>query len=207
MVRATLDGRKTQIRIAMPGEFSYCRMSGDNEPCWVWWPKGVKKTASHPPLPVERWPEHCPYGVPGDKLYVKEAWATEHRFDDRYPREIAESSAPHLHYAATEELGGLMRRPPISMPRWASRIILEIVSIRVQRIQEISDSDIAAEGLDVLFHEGQCATAVVHLPNKTSYSTARGCYCTFWDFYAKRDHKWKENPWTWVIEFNVWSVL
>jgi len=203
MVRATLDGRKTQTRLVMPGEFSYCRMSGDNEPCWVWWPKGGKKTATCPPLPVERWSEHCPYGIPGDRLWIKEAWATEHRYDDRYPREITENPvAPHLHYAATEELGGLMKRPAISMPRWASRITLEIVSVRIERVREISDLDIAAEGLNVQFHEEQCATASIHLPKKTSYSTARGCFALLWDsINRKRKFKWNESPWVWVIEF------
>lgn len=76
-------------------------------------------------------------------------------------------------------------RPSIHLPRWASRITLEIVNIRVERLQEISEDDCVAEG-------------VSPKPSKM----AKACYELLWDcINAKRGYSWESNPWVWVIEF------
>ena len=94
----------------------------------------------------EEWSQRCPYGAPGDRLWVRETFALSDA------KELGGGDAIRiLAYRAdghdTPPQGGKWR-PSIFMPRWASRIALEIVSIRVERVQDISDADIAAEGVD-----------------------------------------------------------
>lgn len=79
--------------------------------------------------------------------------------------------------------------------------LVTVTDVRVERLQEISDEDIAREGIDVTFHNGNIATGCVELPNGTvRHSTARHCFESRWD-YARRHYQWKVNPWVWVISF------
>jgi hypothetical protein len=110
MVRAILDGNKTQTRrIAKPGRL-YC------------------------------------YCNPGDRLWVRETWAVQHYYDGMRPSEIGPSA--RWHYAATEDLGGLLKRPSIFLPRRGSRILLEATAVREERLQDINEDDARAEGYD-----------------------------------------------------------
>lgn len=105
----------------------------------------------------EEWSQRCPYGAPGDRLYVREAWRAGHHWDEREgappaPEPFAGRPAPNtmIHYEAdgpAPDWAGRYRHARF-MPRWASRVDLSIVSIRVERVQDISDADIAAEGVD-----------------------------------------------------------
>lgn len=82
-------------------------------------------------------------------------------------------------------------RPPTSMPRWASRLTLEITDIRVERVQDISDADAFAEGIQRAVDEGQ-----------RDDGSARGAFRTLWDsINAKRGFGWDSNPWVWAISF------
>ena len=136
--------------------------------------------------------ERCPYGQPGgDRLYVRETWAAPHAYDHLPPRLIPQDA--RIHYAATEDRGGLLWRPSIHMPRWASRITLEITSVRVERLQEIDIADAQAEGVSdtgafILDGEG----------NEQGGPIAE--YAVLWD-QINGDGSWESNPWVWVIEF------
>lgn len=155
---------------------------------------------------------YCRYDV-GDRLWVRE---THHLHDE--PRELTEEdlftwvsykadSECHLVNRRTNEVeefdvltadseDSLRWRPSIHMPRWVSRITLEITEIRVERLQEISLEDVKAEGI---------------LPNPTDFpftvdlieaTTPRLYFASYWDsLNAKRGYGWEVNPWVWVIGF------
>ncbi len=191
MVRAILEGRKTQTRrVVKP------------QPCGGWAFDGVygKITSHHPQRGkfgafLRRgvgtpWPElgilPCPYGSPGDRLWVRETFfsfrhagvfSTASRIVYR-----ADYSGQEDEDYATECHGW---KPSIHMPRWASRITLEITDIRVERLQEISEKDAIAEG-------------VVACPDMGI--TAVGEYSLLWESINGKG-SWDENPWVWVIEF------
>lgn len=191
MVRAILDGRKTQTRrpVQLPKDGLVWRWDG------AWVDSGFEDTGQYMHIqfrcksdPWEADPRDqtlhrvgCPYGFPGDKLWVRETFAY-------YPDE------KHVIYAASEgdELaaGGTNLKgcwkPSIFMPRWASRITLEITEVRVQRVQEITAADAIAEG--ILVDDRQLRET----PN----------FRQLWDsINAKRGFGWKENPWCWCLTF------
>lgn len=172
MVRAILDGRKTQTR------------------------RVIK------PQPPESVSEgyttyFCPYGIPGDRLWVRETFAP--RLDVDPITELARAR----HYAMYKADGGDPHDPmhwhpydkwipSIFMPRWASRITLEITNVRVERVQDISVSECRAEGIPQASFSSQTdRDAQVH-----------GEFMQLWDsINAKRGYSWESNPWVWVIEF------
>lgn len=133
-----------------------------------------------------------PYGIPGDRLWVRETWT--HTGEGVWsPRDAAAAGGGRVLYRATDEAPckGCWF-PSIHMPRWASRITLEIVAVRVERVQEISGDDAFAEGVvdDIrLSIEAWNARAVAHFRNLWN------------DLNAKRGFGWDANPWVWVVEF------
>jgi hypothetical protein len=125
----------------------------------------------------------CPYGQPGDRLWVREAWRTIAEADALPPRELTpahrlwfEADAPHQ-----PRFGKL--RPGMFMPRWASRITLDITGVRVERLQDISESDAEAEGV---YTDPACP--------------AYDAYRKLWD-QINGPGSWNTNPWVWVVEF------
>lgn len=126
----------------------------------------------------------CKFGKVGDRLWVRETWAAPHAFDGHTPAFIPRDA--RIHFLATEDRGGLRWRSPIFMPRWASRITLEIKSLRVERLQDISEADARAEGSD---------------DNSSAIWGPGG----FWDLWEgiHGPGSWEENPFVWVIEFEV----
>jgi hypothetical protein len=123
----------------------------------------------------------CPYGRPGDRLWVRETWSQLYPYESR-----------RVAYRADRETvvaPGVLPwwRPSIHMPRWASRLTLEITKVRVERLKEITVKDIAAEGIQ----EGVGVFA---------YEDFR----KLWDsLNAKRGFGWDANPWVWVVEFRL----
>ena len=121
----------------------------------------------------------CPYGVPGDRLYVKETWRPKsHNFPTGYPYE----------YKATAVQDGAPVdepwKPSIHMPKKAARIWLEITDIRVERVQDISGDDAVAKGI------------------KSTPDYAIDYFASLWDsINQKRGYGWESNPWVWVVEF------
>lgn len=178
MARAILDGTKTQTRrIVKPfppeAVSSFYRPFATEPNNW----HGYGGDAI-------RWYGSCPYGQPGgDRLYVRETWAASHAYDHLPPHLIPRSA--RIHYAATEERGGLLWRPSIHMPRWASRITLEITDVRVERLQDISEADSIAEG-------------VIHNPLLATNS--RESFMHLWG-RINGPRSWDANPWVWAITF------
>lgn len=186
MVRAILEGRKTQTRRLVklpkpPAEF-YVSRTG---------PK------SHV-VGVSIVDVRCPYGVPGDRLWVRETWrpvSPEWAAPDGGPVIVryAADGAEHMHGEA--RIGDwrwpvAARRgdvPGIHMPRWASRIDLEITSVRVERLQDISEEDALAEGVGAA-------------PEDT-FDSARGEFASLWNKINGDRATWESNPWVWVVEF------
>jgi len=86
----------------------------------------------------------CPYGKPGDWLWVRERFAAPHDCDHLKPSEIPKGT--RIYYPATEDTGGLLMRPSIFMPRWASRVSLQITDVRKEKLSTITADDAMAEG-------------------------------------------------------------
>lgn len=178
MVRAILDGRKTQTR-------------------------RVVKPQRH----AEQWPECgciCPYGAPGDRLWVRETWGTLACYDCYPPKVLSLHSFDRgwsESFLATACDGAVKKwRPSIHMPRWASRITLEVTGVRVERLQEISEGDAKAEG--ALWRAGDgCAWGWRHdLQNEFVHETAKESFAELWDIINGAG-SWEANPWVWVVEF------
>jgi hypothetical protein len=144
----------------------------------------------------------CPYGQPGDRLWVREAWRTLKEYDAKQPGELPRD-AP-LRYEADQyynqhefEAGRL--RQGIFMPRWASRLELEITHVRLQRLQDTSESDAVAEG----------ARAVLDNTSEEDYLADEededvlgplDLYRAVWESLHGAG-SWELNPWIWVVEF------
>ncbi len=204
MVRAILDGRKTMTRrVVSPQPASFTEQFNH-----------ATVKAEHPPAWFDNVAKRCKYGVPGDRLWVKETFGFSHQADDVNCREqvvVYRAGHPYtITYAGVDELrrcddGRLMEpnhfvpKPlkwysPRFMPRWASRITLEIVSVKVERLTAISFKDCAAEGVDT-------DTFLCERPDDVIISRFRRLWSSL---NAKKPGcSWGDNPWVWVVEFKV----
>jgi hypothetical protein len=102
------------------------------------------------------------------------------------------------------EYPGYAFRPSIHVPRWASRLTLEITDVRVERLQNISDSDVGAEGVRWQSRlDGAETNYIARQPKQPSdFFTPRICYWRLWDsLNASRGFGWDANPWVWVVSF------
>ena len=169
MVRALLDGRKTETRRVAKFTSGGHVKGPCNDRRW------------HPADPDAALA--CPYGQPRDRLWVRETWATSHRFDHLPPRLIPQDA--HIHFAATEDRGGLLWRPSIFMPRWASRITLELTAVRIERLNDISLEGARAEGW---------AGRELADPNPYVW------FSTLW-LSLNGPGSWLANSWVWILEF------
>ncbi len=144
----------------------------------------------------------CPYGVVGDRLWVREAWKTYQESDTGYcavkykaggDMEITSDVKIDKSVMPTEHW-----RHAMFMPRWASRIMLEITEVRVQRLQDISNEDARAEGVDASPHRG--ATCGFF---ETGIDQCFGCsYRILWNqINGKSGNGWDTNPFCWVVSF------
>jgi hypothetical protein len=144
----------------------------------------------------------CPYGQPGDRLWVRETfqptfcdgversetdWDTGAGFDINYP-----ATTGRIEWIDGDDNITDRCKPAIHMPRWASRITLEITAVRVERLLKISEADAKAEGAQLA--EGPCTE-----PEFQSYTLG---YLNLWNSINGPD-SWASNPWVWVIEFKV----
>lgn len=191
MVRAILEGRKTMTRrVVNPQAYSYAN-DALGQPCI--YPRDQSGYAD--PVPI-----YCPYGVPGDRLWVREAFRLPSNYDDATPEEIeAQVSRTSVRYLADGDidLSG-KNRPSIFMRRCWSRILLDVVSVRVERLQDIHEHDAMAEGISV-------TGGFFGIQNDvTKYMFATTAFKALWDsINAKRGYGWDANPWTWVVEFKL----
>ncbi len=204
MIRAILDGRKSQTRRVVKPQ-----------------PDGPVFIATDPETPRYCMPRHealtlsgiaklCPYGQPGDRLWVRETCRAE-----ELPSGLDSPETLGVRYLAddcfipignTPESGDVWldlryygKRaspvapvktvPAIHMPRWASRITLEITGIRVEQLQDISEADALAEGIDPKFP-----------PDEQWANAARMRFADIWESINGQG-SWDTNPWVWVVEF------
>ena len=208
MVLAILAGRKTQTRrvVKMDGIdfFGAGGMEGAdwNDPsCWGFENEDGYEWALADGDLVDG-VLRCPYGIAGDRLWCRETAWYDDCFGGRVFFENGDviqkgdgiiSKAPHPCSREMFKACGLKCKPSIFMPRWASRLLLEITEVRVQRLQEISERDACAEGVEECSGDGH-----------DGYHTDK-CTCSFsrlWDkINAKRGFGWDANPWVRAIGF------
>lgn len=186
MVRAILDGRKTQTR------------------------RVAKEFAGRDDLDLilRRFPHQngCPYGAPGDLLWLREAfsgpWCME--------AQGGMAATPPSKWGATSRIwywadgspthGDWTRpRPSIHMPRWASRITLEIESVRIERLQDISSSDAISEGIEPCPRGGEWRNYLDSAPNRDAL-TPRVSFRSLWES-INGPSSWDANPYVWVVSF------
>lgn len=213
-VRAILDGRKSMTRrVVKPQPSVTYHWSGD-----TYEEDGMLKAVlpSKPSIHFDYIPK-CPYEI-GNRLWVKEAWRD--RFGTAYANYGTGNAYPiddisEVDYKSGGNgyfIGGCIFRDdelsakweewskwksPLFMPRWASRITLEITDIRVERVNDISEEDAIAEGIFPKYERvpNQCT----ELSNNVVEE-----YADLWDsLNAKRGFPFKNGPWVWVIEFKV----
>lgn len=175
MVRAIIDGSKTQTRRVVKQDrdgLLDCKPT----PAWDAFWKCVD----------------CPYGKPGDRLWVRETFAVVPRTAYARSDGVQQTLRPDDDHDAaiyragwTHSNGGFRWRPSIHMPRWASRILLEITDVRVERAQDISDRDARDEGAEQI---GDCEGAYV------------AGFRRLWESINGAD-SWAANPWVWVVAF------
>lgn len=191
MVRAILSGAKTQTRRVVKPQphaeiTSFCEIipgGGDWKPAWSSSRRSVEMLHSGESMVFNK-TLRCPYGQPGDRLWVRETCAVPRNSQDR----------EKVLYKADEMFDGCARgdlgfkwRPSIHMPRWASRIDLLVKDVRVERLQEISEEDAIAEG--------------VVPPIGSVDVRAWVLFRRLWDSINAAKHPWSSNPWVWVVEF------
>ena len=209
MVRAILEGRKTVTRRVMKPQPDFLGSMVDPNT-----PFKALDAGLHAHI-------ICPYGEPGDRLWVRETWHVGKPHDKTAPADIlapllAEGRGITVLYTAGgwQSVGPAGReepiypddqplpdwagkgRPSIHMPRWACRILLEITAVRVERLQDISEVQARAEGIT----DGGCSNCGNHEPC--------GCECpapsavdSFVHLWRSTGGNWESNPWVWVVEF------
>lgn len=201
MVRSILEGRKRQTRRIITPQFGKT------------WGQGVRLGDDAYSVHVDiqepngewKW-LRCPYGKPGDRLWVRETWANITSRDateciayraDRSGREVLRD------YGGEGDFVGLGKpcepwiedgtrwKPSIHMPRKYARIFLRLTDVRVERLNEISEADAIAEGVGTLVDPDLLGT---------SKSIKSACFATLWDSLHGAG-SWSANPWVWVISF------
>lgn len=208
MVRAILAGQKTQTRRVVrniPARTSDWIFGPERD--GKWWPTtGDDYTGSG---------VRCPYGVVGDRLWVRESFAGPDHIGDGDQGVVGFG----IQYKADGEFrahgdcgcdgpcGGVLIvhpwKPSIHMPREFSRISLEITSIRVERLQEITPRDAIAEGIDEYGHELHTEIERDRQRNRTAVEN----YALLWDsLNASRGYSWEANPFVWRIAFRSPSL-
>lgn len=219
MVLAILSNRKTMTRrVVKPQPACGCRyeMNGarsaachlankaweskDFEHCYV----PVRPTSASHLLP-------CPYGRPGDHLWVRESVRICGSSTDGEPL-----NDPPAWYMADGPCPSIENwphfRPSIHMPRWASRITLEVTDVRVERLRSISADDVRAEGVELPVSASGCpegmAAPLIRIPNPykppAKWTEDDFWMCEFsclWDSINGKKFQWASNPWVWVIGF------
>ncbi|MBD3908606.1 hypothetical protein [Klebsiella pneumoniae] len=218
MVRAILDGRKTQTRRPIKWKQTRFTEIGEREDGSKWpWSEDAEHACDfwHP----------CPFGAVGDRIWVRETWGVvSHAFSDdglmidwvpdRPTTAIHEMPfgngyySGHAIYAADGDFtwgdddgyedGRSCWKPSIHMPRAASRILLEITDVRVERLNAISEEDARAEGII----DGGCLNCGEPEPCGCANPEpdATDAFAYLWQSIYGQDN-WNANPWVWVIEF------
>lgn len=216
MVRALLDGRKTQTRVVIEPQpiegGSIDRLMRVGDYLWGW----QYLDCNGDVIGQTR----CPYGRPGNRLWVRETFdiycggsftSTERQWWEGFTIDYiadgamqnyafldgkpVEGTPDNIDYAMIRRMSdtGNSPKPPIHMPRWASRITLQITDVRVERVQDITEDEAFAAGVQA----PRIGPSEWGEPPEAVYEFMR-----LWDsINAARGYSWESNPWTWVIEF------
>lgn len=219
MVQAIFDDRKTQTRrVLKPQPIAVIERNTGEWDCNERHVQGIRMYHDWPHEVVRTQDQgdrlaaiRCPYGKPGDQLWVRETWrflgpdrragVFQYRADGH--RRTINRPWRDIEYYMTGFADRRMWRPSIHMPRWASRTLLEVTDVRVERVQDISIADITAEGItstDKYLEWEEHVNAVA--PPGSVRQTDREWFAQYWDFLnAKKGHSWDANPLVWVITF------
>jgi hypothetical protein len=201
MVRAILDGTKTQTRRIVKPQPEWIDEVHIAEfgPGDFMWPRGSLGQQCGAPI------TKMPYGQPGDRIWVRETHAPQADCWGAWQRllkgEHVRQDELTVHYAADyshDERPWIENwRPSIHMPRWASRIDLEITGVRVERLQDIHSADALAEGINNLSDEWRVDYGI---PGVVRAQHPVRAYQLLWESINGAG-SWDENPWVWVVEF------
>lgn len=184
-IRAILDHRKVQTRRVI--KLLGFQPSESKKYNWMFRDKNYLWNEVPTERLIEKW---CPYGKIGDRLWVKETW-----FKCKH---VTVNGEPTALYKATYTQPSKFPefnpkwKSPIYMPRWASRINLEITGIRPERVQDINFHDMKMEGC---IPDNICGGELEILRNE--------CFAPVWDSINGKKHPWDSNPYVWVIEFKM----
>lgn len=212
MIRAILEGRKTQTRRIAPInklEIRQHDFGGTLVGSYITWSvcfsKPIKGTiGSHSGGRFSEdnarriiASEFCPYGKPGDRLWVRETHAIVPRTAYAQSDGVQQALRPDDDHDAAiyregfdRSNGGIRWRPSIHMPRWANRITLEITGVRVERLQDITPADCVCEGYKSDLSKRYAQEEI----------RALDWYRDLWEA-INGPGSWEANPWVWVIEF------
>ncbi|HDE2636023.1 hypothetical protein WDU25_25080 [Klebsiella pneumoniae] len=199
MVRALLDGRKTQTRRPIKWKQTRFTEIGEREDGSKWpWSEDAEHACDfwHP----------CPFGAVGDRIWVREAFRVHSRATDvatlvykasernSWTEQTRRVPVAVCNKPATPEKW----TPSLHMPRWASRILLEITDVRVERLNAISEEDARAEGII----DGGCLNCGEPEPCGCANPEpdATDAFAYLWQSIYGQEN-WNANPWVWVIEF------
>ena len=180
MVRAILDGTKTQTRRVAKLQ---PRSQAD-----IGWHGRSMPFIRNPD--VTRRNLACPFGHPGDRLWVREAWKANSTFNDLPPRDLPTGVKVFYLTGSGYSPSSARYRHARFMPRWASRITLEITDVRVQRLHEISEADAIAEG----------TREPSLVPVTGARFSERDVFAALWQ-HINGSASWNANPWVWALTF------
>lgn len=186
-VKAILAGKQTQFRriVKQQPPSNYDRMFFESGGDYGWWWSKSTSGEGYSQQDLMTFPKHQ-FGKPGDRLWVREKHAVWHR--DAWIEGGVTISPPErgVYYWADQgamfQVGRWLQA--VNMPRWASRILLEVESVRVERLQDISDDDAFSEGMVLA----------------ENYRGPIAHYAALWDSINGLG-SWNKNPWVWVVEF------
>jgi hypothetical protein len=201
MVAAILAGRKTQTRRVVKSEHA------PDVEAWAFaddtglWRMGVYGEGG---AAADMGGIRCPFGVPGDRLWVRETHAIVPR--TAYWHDMSIPHAEHgdewaIYRAGWTRSPPTRWRPSIHMPRWASHLTLEVVSVRVERLQTITEEDAVAEGVPCWVCGGRTdGTSENDCACFHTKGAARDSFGVLWDS-INGEGSWDANPWVWVVDF------
>jgi hypothetical protein len=207
MVRAILAGHKTQTRRVCKAAYQGREWAGAAYPArdgWpIFWYPGTSKNLHLFTQQMYEKGVPCPYGGPGDRLWVRETWSLHDIGKPAYKAD-----------ATPDELRFYRWHPSIHMPRAASRITLEIAEVCVERVQDISEADARAEGVlpnwsgDLAGWDPETHGFLgVYRGDEDDvegyHRTGREAFAELWDTINGKTYPWALSPWVWAISFTV----
>lgn len=201
MIRAILEGRKTQTRRIIKV------LPEDNIMAETCVPHQMHYKVYWDSQTITK----CPYGKPGDQLWVRETWWKAPRITEKMLIDGADTWPEYEYDASMGEMEkydfsgwGWRKKPSIHMPRSASRIDLFVNSIRVERVQDITNEDAKAEGIPDCKITNDIECLKCEITEKKFKCLTRMGFKGLWDsINKKRGYGWDVNPWVWVVNFEL----